>query len=77
MNFNATFIGQIFAMAVFVWFCKNYVWPPFMGVMEERKKRIADGLEAAGRLHRGQEKPPQLGGRSAPAFAAPQGQLVT
>ena len=49
MNFNATLIGQTISFIVFVWFCKNYVWPPFMAVMEERKKKIADGLEAASR----------------------------
>ncbi|HBF71603.1 MAG TPA: F0F1 ATP synthase subunit B, partial [Alteromonas australica] len=27
MNFNATFIGQLIAFAVFVVFCMKYVWP--------------------------------------------------
>jgi F-type H+-transporting ATPase subunit b len=52
VNFNATFIGQIIAMGFFLWFCKNYVWPLFANVLEERKKKIADGLEAANRAQK-------------------------
>ena len=47
MNFNFTFIGQSISFLVFVWFTKTYVWPLFAAILEERKKRIADGLEAA------------------------------
>ena len=25
-----TLIGQTIAMAVFVWFCMKYIWPPIM-----------------------------------------------
>ena len=52
MNFNATLLGQTIAFIVFVWFCKKYVWPLFAAVLEERKKRIADGLEAAARAEK-------------------------
>ena len=52
MNFNATLLGQTIAFIFFVWFCKKYVWPPFIAIMEERKKRIADGLEAAVRAEK-------------------------
>ena len=47
MNLNATLIGQSIAFIVFVWFCKQYVWPMFAAVLEERKQKIADGLAAA------------------------------
>ena len=47
MNFNATLIGQMITFAIFVWFCMKYVWPPLMGILEERNKKIADGLAAA------------------------------
>ena len=47
MNFNATFIGQLIAFAVFVVFCMKYVWPPMLKILEEREKEIADGLNAA------------------------------
>lgn len=47
MNINATLIGQSITFLVFVWFCMKYVWPALLGVMQEREKRIADGLFAA------------------------------
>ncbi len=47
MNFNATLIGQMITFALFVWVCMKYIWPPLMTVLEERNKRIADGLAAA------------------------------
>ena len=49
MNINMTLIGQLIAFAVFVWFCKAYVWPPIMNALEERKAKIAEGLAAAER----------------------------
>ena len=47
MDFNFTLIGQTIAMIVFVWFCMKFVWPPLLGLIEERQKEIADGLAAA------------------------------
>ncbi len=49
MNFNFTLIGQSISFLVFVWVTKTYIWPLFAAILEERKKRIADGLEAAAR----------------------------
>ena len=49
MNFNLTFIGQMVAFAGFVLFCMKYVWPPILAAMQEREKKIADGLAAADR----------------------------
>ena len=49
MNINLTLIGQSLTFIVFVLFCMKYVWPFLISVMEEREKRIADGLEAANR----------------------------
>ena len=49
MNINATLIGQAIAFFLFVVFCMKYVWPPIMHALEERKKKIADGLAAADR----------------------------
>lgn len=49
MNFNATFIGQIIVFAIFVVLCAKFVWPPIMAAMQERQKKIADGLDAASR----------------------------
>jgi F-type H+-transporting ATPase subunit b len=52
MNLNATIIGQSIAFFVFVWFCMKYVWPPITSILEERQKKIAEGLEAADRAQR-------------------------
>lgn len=55
MNINATVIGQLIAFAFFIGFCMKYVWPPIMQALEERKKKIADGLAAAERGRHEQE----------------------
>ncbi|MGY8792288.1 MAG: F0F1 ATP synthase subunit B, partial [Gammaproteobacteria bacterium] len=39
--------GQTVAFVIFIAICWKYVWPPIIAIMEEREKRIADGLEAA------------------------------
>lgn len=49
---NATLLGQAIAFAIFVWFCMTYVWPPLMAAIEERQKKIADGLSAAERAEK-------------------------
>ena len=46
MNINATLFGQGIAFFLFVVFCMKYVWPPILHALEERKKKIADGLAA-------------------------------
>lgn len=53
MNFNLTFFGQTAAFIIFVWFTMKFIWPLLIGKMEQREKRIADGLEAA---DQGQQK---------------------
>ena len=55
MNINATLLGQSVAFALFVLFCMNYVWPPIMRALEQRRQKIADGLAAAERGHQDQE----------------------
>lgn len=52
MNINLTIFGQIIAFAFFVVFCMKYVWPPITGALAERKKKIAEGLDAADRAQR-------------------------
>ena len=44
---NATLIGNLIAFTVFVMFCMKYVWPPIIGAIEARQKKIADGLAAS------------------------------
>ena len=47
MSINATLIGQMITFALLVWFTMTYIWPPLLNSLEERKKKIADGLAAA------------------------------
>lgn len=47
MNINLTLIAQFVWFFVFVWFTSRFVWPPLMKAVDERKKKIADGLAAA------------------------------
>lgn len=47
MNINATLIVQIVVFAALWWFTAKYVWPPITTALDERAKRIADGLAAA------------------------------
>lgn len=49
MNIGLTLIGQMITFAVLVWFTMKFVWPPLTAAMQERQKKIADGLAAAER----------------------------
>ena len=52
MAINLTLIGQLIAFGIFAWFCMKFVWPPITNAMDERQKKIAEGLDAAGRAQR-------------------------
>lgn len=52
MNINLTLIGQSITFLFFVWFCQAFVWKFIRNAMNERERRIADGLEAADRAGR-------------------------
>ena len=47
MNINATLLAQAVVIIVFVAICWRYIYPPILSVMQEREKKISDGLEAA------------------------------
>jgi len=49
VGLNATLLGQIITFLLFVWFTKKFVWPPVIQAMDERRRKIADGLAAAER----------------------------
>lgn len=44
---NYTIFGQMIAFAIFVWFCMKFVWPPLIGAINERQRKIEEGLNAA------------------------------
>jgi len=47
VNLNATLIVQIVVFLALWWFTARFVWPPITKALDERSKRIADGLAAA------------------------------
>ncbi len=49
MSINATLIGQIVVFAILVWFTMKFVWPPLTQALEDRRKKIAEGLASAER----------------------------
>ena len=44
---TGTLIVQIVAFLILIWILKRFLWGPLMAVMDDRKKRIADGIAAA------------------------------
>ena len=49
MNLNATLVAQLVVFFILAWFTMKFVWPPIVKALDERAKKIADGLEAAER----------------------------
>jgi F-type H+-transporting ATPase subunit b len=47
VSINATLIVQMIVFAILVWFTMKFVWPPITAALDERAKKIADGLSAA------------------------------
>jgi F-type H+-transporting ATPase subunit b len=46
---NATLIIQMIVFAILWWFTAKFVWPPITKALDERSRKIADGLAAADR----------------------------
>lgn len=49
MNIGFTLIAQAIAFAALVWIIATKIWPPLLDAIEERQKKIAEGLAAADR----------------------------
>ena len=47
MNINLTLIIQMLVFAALVWAVMKFIWPSILGLMDERARKIAMGLEAA------------------------------
>ena len=47
MSINATLLASIFVFALLVLFTMKFVWPPITTALDERVRKIADGLAAA------------------------------
>jgi F-type H+-transporting ATPase subunit b len=47
VSINVTFIAQMLAFAALIWLTMKFIWPWLVKALDERHKRIADGLAAA------------------------------
>lgn len=47
MNLNATLFAQMVVFLILAWFTMKFVWPPLIKALDERARKIADGLAAA------------------------------
>ena len=52
MDINITLLGEMLTFAVLVWVTMKFIWPPMLNALNERQKKIADGLEAGERGRR-------------------------
>ncbi|MFO0009935.1 MAG: F0F1 ATP synthase subunit B [Betaproteobacteria bacterium] len=52
MNINATLFVQLVVFFIGAWVTMKYIWPPLIKSLEDRQKKIADGLAAAERGNR-------------------------
>ncbi|HXS73611.1 MAG TPA: F0F1 ATP synthase subunit B [Rhodanobacteraceae bacterium] len=48
----STLIGEIIAFAIMIAVTVKFIWPPLMNAIEERQRKIAEGLNAADRAHK-------------------------
>lgn len=56
MNVTATLFGQMGTFLVLVLFVMKFLWKPILGALEDRRRRIADGLAAAEKGHEDQAR---------------------
>ena len=47
MSINATLIAQMITFGILIWFTMKFIWPPLTHAMDERARRIAEGLSQA------------------------------
>jgi F-type H+-transporting ATPase subunit b len=47
MNLNATLFIQSLVFIILGWVTMKFIWPPLIKAIQERQKKIADGLAAA------------------------------
>lgn len=56
MSLNATLFVQFGVFFILALFTMKFVWPPMMKALDERAKKIADGLAAAEKGQRAQQE---------------------
>ena len=47
MNINSTLFLQLAVFLIGAWVTMKFIWPPLIRSLDERRKKIADGLKAA------------------------------
>ncbi|MBK6713621.1 MAG: F0F1 ATP synthase subunit B [Burkholderiales bacterium] len=47
MSITGTLIVQMIVFLILVWFTMKFVWPPITAALDERARKVADGLAAA------------------------------
>ena len=52
MSINATLIAQMIVFLILIGFTMKFIWPPLTKAMDDRAKRIAEGLSAAERARK-------------------------
>ena len=55
MSITGTLIVQMIVFAILVWFTMKFVWPPITAALDERAKKIQEGLSAADKAKSEQE----------------------
>jgi F-type H+-transporting ATPase subunit b len=49
VNLNATILAQMLIFSIVIWVAMRFLWPEITGSIQERTRRIAEGLAAAER----------------------------
>jgi len=47
VSITGTLIVQMIVFLILVWFTMKFIWPPITAALDERAKKIAEGLSAA------------------------------
>ena len=47
MSITSTLIIQMIVFLILIWFTMKFVWPPITAALDERARRVAEGLSAA------------------------------
>ena len=46
MNISATLFAQVAAFLILIWLVNRFLWGPLTGALEERRKKVAEGIAA-------------------------------
>jgi F-type H+-transporting ATPase subunit b len=47
VNITSTLIFQMIVFLILIWFTMRFVWPPIVAALDDRAKKVAEGLSAA------------------------------